>query len=150
MATRTTTRGGVAPTRHPPPLPSNLTTQFATPPGVEHLRYDAAVFTTLNMDNVVNRVGVVLSHEGCTDRMAQSNDSACSLRFALCYADSALAECALALTYADTWSLGIASVYVDVWLENHFAFSPLDAAHTLATLELRPPPEERGACSVVR
>ena len=69
----------------------------------------------------------------------QTNESACSvyvLRFALCYSDAG-AECGTPLAYEDLFAMGVAEVYVEL-AARHFSYSPLDAAHTLAALELRP------------
>ena len=113
-----------------------LASEFATPPGVGHLRYDAAIYSATNMDSVLNRVNVVIAGDGC-DALVQTNESACSLRFALCYSDAG-AECGTPLAYEDLFAMGVADVYVELSLARHFSYSPLDAAHTLAALELRP------------
>ena len=60
--------------------------------------------------------------------------SVCSIQWGVVAADSR----SVGLDYTQLFAAGVQSVIVQVWLENHRLPTPLDAAHTMATLELRP------------
>ena len=92
--------------------------------------------TLINRDTVRNRIGVSLVAPECSSDVYQQNTSTCSVRWVICYPDNVLGTCSEALMYDDVFGSGIASMQVDVWLENHLVPIPIDPDHTMGMIEL--------------
>ncbi|RPH16796.1 MAG: hypothetical protein CBC49_003755, partial [Alphaproteobacteria bacterium TMED89] len=92
--------------------------------------------TLINRDTVRNRIGVSLVAPECASDIYQQNTSTCTVRWVVCYPDNVLGHCSETLKYDDVFGSGIASMQVDVWLENHLIPIPIDPEHTMGMMEL--------------